>query len=534
MSASQDKKKRNQQRAEGTERRQVASAKAAQEKKKSRVKWIVGSIVVVLLVAFIIVGNSNLFYTAQKAVKIGDQRYSVAEMNYEYMSVYNQYNQYAQYFGDVSPKAEYTMDETYKTWDDFYKAQAIQSLARKEALVALAEQNGVKLTDEEIKQVDDLLASYADAAKQYGYANVDKFITANFGNGVTKKLARELMLRDALADKYVQYYQDNLTFTDDQLAAEYAANKDEYDNYSFQYYVVEAETTQSTDADGNVTTTASAESMAAAKEVAEQIKAATAGDAGSFADAVGQYGKPVEQEVTDEQGVAVTDEQGNPVTETTTAEPVASEKTQGSSITEYGMPFGDWVKDAARVQGEVEIFEQENVGYYVVLFEGRDDNSGLTVNVRHILIQAEDTDGDGTYSEEELAAAKAKIEEIKAEYDAGEQTEDAFAALANQYSTDPGSNTNGGLYENVVEGQMVEEFNNWCFDAARQPGDVGIVEDAAYNGYHLMYFVGSGESNQNVIARNALTSEALSAFESSLTADLKYDDLFAMRYVGVK
>ena len=532
MSASQDKKKRNQQRAEGTERRQVASKKAAQEKKKSRIKWIVGSIVVVLLVAFIIVGNSNLFYTAQKAVKIGDKRYSVAELNYEYMSVYNQYSQYAQFFGDVSPSAEYTMDEAYKTWDDFYKAQAVQSLARKEALVALAEQNGVKLTDEEIKQVDDLLATHADAAKQYGYSSVDKFMIANFGNGVTKKVARELMLRDALADKYVQYYQDNLTFTDDQLAANYAANKDTYDTYSFHYYFVAAETTQSTDAEGNVTTTASAESMAAAKETAEQIKAACTGDAGSFADAVGQYGAPVEQQVTDETGAAVTDESGNPVTETSLAEPQAAEGESGSNA--QNMVFFDWLKDAARVQGDVEVFEQENGGYYVVLFEGRDDNSSATVNVRHILIQAEDTDGDGNYSDEEMAAARAKMDEIKAEWDAGEHTEEAFAALANTYSTDPGSNTNGGLYENVAEGQMVPEFNDWCYGPARQQGDVEIVEDATYHGYHLMYFVGAGESNQMVIARNALSSEALSAFEASLVSNLKYDYLFAMRYVGIK
>ena len=34
---------------------------------------------------------------------------------------------------------------------------------------------------------------------------------------------------------------------------------------------------------------------------------------------------------------------------------------------------------------------------------------------------------------------------------------------------------------------MVEEFNDWCFDAARKPGDTGIVETPY--GYHVMYFV---------------------------------------------
>ena len=62
MSASQDKKKRTQQRAEGTERRQVASQKAAAEKKKSRTKWILGSVIVALLVAFFLPSFQGNFF----------------------------------------------------------------------------------------------------------------------------------------------------------------------------------------------------------------------------------------------------------------------------------------------------------------------------------------------------------------------------------------------------------------------------------------------------------------------------------------
>ena len=68
-------------------------------------------------------------------------------------------------------------------------------------------------------------------------------------------------------------------------------------------------------------------------------------------------------------------------------------------------------------------------------------------------------------------------------------TAESFAALANEYSQDPGSNTNGGLYEGVTEGQMVAAFNDWCFDAERKEGDTGIVRTEY--GYHVMYFCGS-------------------------------------------
>ena len=527
MSASQDKRKRTQQRADGTERRQVASQKAAKEQKKTRTKWIVGSILVALLIAFIIIGNSNLFYTAQKAVKIGDKSYSVAEFNYEYMSVYQQYNQlYSQYIGDASmcaPDQAYAESDEFETWDDFYKDAAVKSLARKQALCDLAEQNGVSLTEEETREVDDSLAQLADTAKQYGYGSASKFLTANYGNGVTEKLARELMLRDALANKYQTQYQENLTYTDEELQANYDENKNDYDNYAFSYYLVQADTETTTDENGNETQTASPESMAAAKEVADQILAKTAGDAEGiserFAAAVAELGKPQSTPQTDEEGNPVLDDAGNAVTTETPAKPTETEGMQGSNITSYGMPYGEWLMDTARVPGDMTVVEQENSGYYVVLFQGRDDNSYNTVNVRHILIQAEAGE-DGSYTDEAMAAAKAKIEEINAEYEEGAQTETAFGMLATQYSSDTGSTANGGLYENVPKGQMVEEFNDWIYDPARQPGDVEIIEDSAYHGYHLMYFVGQGDTYHNVLARNALSTEAMEAFNEGLTKDL--------------
>lgn len=117
------------------------------------------------------------------------------------------------------------------------------------------------------------------------------------------------------------------------------------------------------------------------------------------------------------------------------------------------------------------------------------DDTAL-INVRHILITWDDADGDGTPTDEEKAAALAAAEALLAEYET-DPTEEHFAQLANDHSTDPGSNTNGGLYENVYPGQMVTSFNDWCFDAARTPGDTGIVE--TNYGYHIMYFVSKGD-----------------------------------------
>ena len=89
---------------------------------------------------------------------------------------------------------------------------------------------------------------------------------------------------------------------------------------------------------------------------------------------------------------------------------------------------------------------------------------------------------------------------------AGEQTEEAFAALANEHSQDPGSNQVGGLYENVTEGEMVQAFNDWCFDEARQVGDTGIVKTEY--GYHVMYFCGRTPLWKQYVESDLVTEKA--------------------------
>lgn len=141
--------------------------------------------------------------------------------------------------------------------------------------------------------------------------------------------------------------------------------------------------------------------------------------------------------------------------------------------------------------------EQELEDFYALHEEDYLSNNitkdALLVDVRHILITTEGgttgEDGVTTYSQEEWAACEAKAQEVLDTWLAGDKTEERFAELANQHSQDGGSNTNGGLYENVYTGQMVEAFDSWCFDESRRPGDYGLVKTEY--GYHVMYFVES-------------------------------------------
>ena len=139
---------------------------------------------------------------------------------------------------------------------------------------------------------------------------------------------------------------------------------------------------------------------------------------------------------------------------------------------------------------DVEAYFDENEAYYSSNGVTKDDHA--MINVRHILIMPEvdkDTDDDGEpndSSDAAWAAAEQKANEIYKQWKE-DPTEDHFAELAGSESEDPGSVDNGGLYESVYPGQMVTEFNDWCFDDARQPGDTAIVRTDY--GYHVMYYV---------------------------------------------
>ncbi len=118
-------------------------------------------------------------------------------------------------------------------------------------------------------------------------------------------------------------------------------------------------------------------------------------------------------------------------------------------------------------------------------------DSGYLIDVRHILVEIEgtgkDENGKTVITDADWEACRQAAQKLLDEFLAGEQTEDAFGALASKNSADSGSASKGGLYEYVYPGQMVKEFDAWCFDTARKSGDTGLVKSEY--GYHVMYYV---------------------------------------------
>ena len=135
-------------------------------------------------------------------------------------------------------------------------------------------------------------------------------------------------------------------------------------------------------------------------------------------------------------------------------------------------------------------------------------NSGKLVDIRHILLIPGDgaesvsiaPDGAVTCSETLWQACMASAQELVDAYEKALQennrrgnrksTEDAiFAELANKNSWDAGSALDGGLYRKLQKGQLTPALDAWCFDDARQSGDVEIIRTDA--GCHVVFFKGS-------------------------------------------
>ena len=143
-----------------------------------------------------------------------------------------------------------------------------------------------------------------------------------------------------------------------------------------------------------------------------------------------------------------------------------------------------------------------------------------------------EADENGEYSEEVLLATRVKAEELLKQWEQ-DPTEENFAALANENSEDSGSNTNGGLYEQVTKFTMVPGVNSFLFEEGHSAGDTGVVlgESSSYTGYHVMYYVGENRRNADILAEDMKRDEDYDAKYEELSAPYTIKEGLGMRFV---
>ena len=536
-----------------------------QEAKKLKMYTLTFAVVMVLVVA-IVVGVvvspmiDGVIRRSSNAVTIGEHTLTTNDLTYFYFDAINEYqqnvyNSYYSSFGNywtvmlgfdtAKPLNEqkYEGDEN-RTWADYFMDTALDTAKDIYALCDDANANGHSLTEDEQKSVDSYLSSLSSYASYYGYSSVKSYLRSTYGNGATEESYSEYYKVCALASSYLSKHSDELEYDPSDYRAYEKDKFENYSSFSYIYYTLRynsylGEGTKGED--GNTTWTDEEKDAARTAMKADMATLLAAGikDKETFDKAV--------------QSLAINKTEDEDDTKATATE-ITDQFYKGITLSE---DVANWLKEEGRTSGDLKEFpvytyaEHEDPEHehgddcgcsrtvdrmYLVLFNERNDNEVHLANVRHILVKftggKTDSNGNTTYSDAEKAKAKEEAEKLLQQWTAGDATEDSFAELANKESDDNnGKVTNGGLYEDIYPGKMVENFDKWCFDSTRKAGDTGIVETEY--GYHVMYYSSTDSMTyRDLMIDSDLRSEDTQKWQDDLAEKISCDiiDLSKMDY----
>lgn len=496
-------------------------------------------IVLALLAAYVATGTVRKGFIASTSlpaqtltgvtVTNGEQKakIKVSTYNFYFATTYNslqsQIQQYSQYgldpaelgldvnFDEKLSKQTYTDSETNETmtWEEHMNQMVLDSIESTYTyyLAAVVANNGEEpeITDEQKEELEETITSYTETANKYGYT-LSGYLVRAMGKGVTEKVFRTEATRQYIAQNYQSSLSTDVEsreYTSDDIAKYKDEHLSDYETVDIRIFECSSE------------------------DDAKAFKDALKADGSNFTDLASQYAS------TDFQKEAYKDASYSTeigVTRTlltnkgyaiAAADPheheEGEEHSEDEEVTYSGL---DWIFSSDRKAGDVN--QQSTSVVYIIAPASVQDRN--TVNVRHILIapETEENQSASDASAESWAAAYEKAQGILNDWKAGDATESSFAGLVADNSADTGSASNGGLYENVVTGQMVNPFSAWCFDAGRKAGDTGIVKTDY--GYHIMYFVGTND--QKVWEYNA--QQALAA-EDGKTEGEKLEEEYTLK-----
>ena len=520
MSASSKKKLRNAEQLAQMTERQLAEQKEAKKLKIFSIVMVAVLVVMLVFAAYTFaskaITKANLGKAEREtiAITVGEHEISAAEFNCFFVDAvsnfYSQYGSYASLFGlDVSKALDQQFydEENNVTWADEFIETAKDNAKAIYGIVDEAKANGFTLTGDQATYVDTQMSNLSAYATLYGYQDMEGYLQAMYGTGANEEIVRNYFEASYIAQCYQDSIADSMEYTADDIKAKDKEDANAFSAFSYNSYYLSTSKFLEGGVEGEDGTMTysdeeQAAAVAAAKEAAESLL--------NNVNNVEQF------------DLAIAALEIN--ADSTSA---ASTPYTDSSYDYVAEVLQSWVADADRKEGDMTVVASTSTdedgnetinGYYAAYFVERNDNTVLLQNVRHILAKFEggttDDNGNTTYSDEEKAAAKEAAEAIYEEWKSGDATEDSFAALANEKSDD-GDGTTGGLYEDVYPGQMVTNFNDWCFDESRQAGDTGIVETEY--GYHIMYYVGASEQTyREYLIENTLLSEDVQAWYDAI------------------
>jgi len=526
MSASDKKKIRKEQSAALLTEKQKQEQAEAKKLKNQTIGFLIAMALIVCVVLSVLavraVNNSGIIQRSTVAVTIGDKEISSAEMNFYYVdAIHDFYNEWYEHYQDSTddylkamgldtskPLSEQIFDEEAEepiTWAQYFVDTAIEQAKSDYALYDLAKADSeFSLPEEEQESLDNAINNVDTYAQLFGYSNGNQYIRTMYGYGSNVKNYSEYLEREAIATAYYNAHQDALIYEDADLRAYESDKMVEYNSYTYTSaylsytYFLQGGTK---DEDGKVTYSEedNEAARAAMKAAAEDLATATS----------------VEELKTKVNALKLTE--GSTIT--------VSEK-ENDLYANIDSMIKDWVTNADRKEGDITSIANETTtegedpvvnGYYVVIFHGMTDNKTPMGNVRHLLVKFGTEEGE-ELTDEKKAEAKEKADGYLKTWKEGDANEESFIELVKEHSEDT-SAEEGGLFEDIhTNSNYVEPFLNWSINPERKAGDTEVIETEY--GYHVMYFVESGELNYRdyMLTNNKRTEDQENWFNGIIEA----------------
>ncbi len=520
-----------------------AKKNAHSMEKRNTAKKVVTKVISIVLCAVIVLGvvafSLNYYGALQRVIKIGgvgsEQSVSIAEYEYYYMRSYNSLRyqaQYYQYYQNTSigydtslPPDQQTQTTTDDdgneiTWVEKLHDDTINLIQMHKAYYNEAVKKGLKLTEADKAYIDTQIDSLREEASNAGGSSSDSenqvsyslnaYLRKVYGGSVNERFLRKQLKIQILAQKYYTERTKEIAAAYEQsdIDAEYKKDTATYDLVTFRAYTFSTtELTQEDDETDDAFKARQTKADAEVKKNANDFYNAVTNEA-TFSAKATELNKDTEDYDVDEN---------------TKYTMLQSTITQG-----FSSDVAEWLFNSTTKDGAKKLFSDDDEGKYIVVLAVKGPHQEQTVTARHILFSTTDDSTNSELSDEEKAQKKKDAENALKEYNDGAKTEDSFAALANKYTEDSGSSSNGGLYENIYPGQMATAFNNWIFDSSRKPGDVELVETSY--GYHIIYFVAAdGTDYYDSVIRSSKASKDIETEAKELLAGDDYKVGFGPR-----
>jgi len=466
-----------------------------QEKRKAKKTLLITCACILiagaLLAGWAFLSASDYFCTHSAAARVKNHSVTPVMFDYFYRDAYSGFCQ--QYLDLVSVYLDTTkpLDEQWYdqqnnvTWADYFVDLAESSIQRTYCLYDAAEANGYTLTAADEKALSDTEANLDTQAKKKS-TDRDGYILSYYGRGCTIDTYREYIRIVRIADQYEAQYKAKLSYTQDTIDTYYESNRTSFDTVNYRIYSVAVK-----DDAGNV-------DLAASEAKAEQIAADSLNDEE-------KYLSLIEADAGPDSAYASGD----------------YSRRDNYSYTYAPENLASWLFDTSRQAGDTTSAANGDNGWYVVYYLSLNTHDYDTVNLR--VIEVADYYKDAKNA---LKSANALL----AQYTSGEQTEAAFAALA-----DANGAADGGSRQNVSLGQLDDAAEAWAFDAARQPGDTAAVAGTDSASSYVLYFCGTGKNCRSWFVEEALRDSAAEDWVSSLIgSDRLREGGLGMKYVTTK